>query len=188
MKTQYLEIAALLSAAIVSEMASLRAEETYPQRNADEMDDFLGLQREKIRNLHASRMNVEAIAAGYAGGDDDKPEVKQDSFLTRATKVNDEIMKDVLRHGIGVMRVSLDEFFKEERKTGESHKAQTDKVPPSENKAQSAAFAAGQRANTAAADANAAYDAAVASTAAVATKAAAEWDAAAAADTRFPRK
>lgn len=138
MKIKYLEIAALLSAAIVDEMGSLRCEETYPQHNADEMDDYLKLQREKIRNLHASRMHVEAIAAGYAGGDDDKPEPKQEPMPNAADldAVADEIVADMFRHGIKVMKVDLNEFFKEERA----------KAPPSENKAQSAAFAAGQRA------------------------------------------
>lgn len=132
MKTQYIAIAALLSAAIIDEMASLRDIEVNDGIGSD-------FQREKMRNLHNARMTIEAIGAGYAGADtDEEQEVSQERSASGLEAAIDAMMSDMVRGGLGVMRIDPSELFKTEPKTGEAK-------PPSENKAQTAAHEAGSR-------------------------------------------
>lgn len=122
---KYSLIAALLSEVVVIEMTAMRAAVAADSKLAS-------LQNEKCVNLRTARDTVEAVAAGYAGCDNDA----RQTFGGGPESLLDAIMKDVLGKGIGVMQIDPSEMFK----------GPEPKAPPAENKAQSAAYAAKQEA------------------------------------------
>lgn len=72
MKSIYDKIAGLISQALVAEMADMRRTELHGLNLQVDVENQLSFLREKIFNLHNSRMTIEAVGAGYAGADHDE--------------------------------------------------------------------------------------------------------------------
>lgn len=135
MSNKFTAIAILMAEALIGEMETLRNIESVNGPHGGSAD----FQRERLRNLSRARLTMEAMAAGYAGADEDEePEVrvgikadhpKDDPIAS----VLEGILADVLGKGIGVVRIDPSAMFKDPEP----------KAPPPENKAQCAAFAAG---------------------------------------------
>ena len=53
-----------LSDIIMDNMVSCASEERYPQRTADEMDDFIKDKREKVQKLREIRSELEYVFTG----------------------------------------------------------------------------------------------------------------------------
>lgn len=147
----FLQIAALFGHQMVTELQALYVLEAQAKEldkaGHDEEDELLSLQIEKINErrdvynkMSKMRTEVEFMAAGYPGtpccGE------CQEQRTGPAKDPIGAMLEDLIKHGIGVTRIDPADLFKDrEPKTGQTDPAK----PPSENKAETAAFEAKTR-------------------------------------------
>lgn len=147
----FLQIAALFGHQMVTELQALHALEDAAKEldkaGHGEEDELLSLQIEKINErrdvynkMSKMRTEVEFMAAGYPGtpccGECQQTGPAKDPLGT--------ILEDLIKHGIGVTRIDPADLFKD-------REPKTDQIkPPSENKAETAAYDAAVRSGKAA--------------------------------------